>query len=221
MSLAAILFGLAQRLMPPARAEWLDAMRAESDQLHGAERTRWAFGSFVAALKQRFAPMDTGNFRVSRWVMLVETFGAFGPLTLGWWEITFGGSGVLRISPDVLVKAFLAYPGGPYILAMQIAGGVVGLLGPIGLFLGLRYVLTGQGVRNRRFGWTLVTLPIVAHVMGTIAGYLVGPPDFNYSAFGFWFYTVMLTAVPVGVVWHLMVLARSVSSISPPVAATA
>ncbi len=83
MTAAEILFGLARKLMPPGRAEWLDAMRAESDQLHGAERTRWALGSLITAIKQRFTPMNTGDYRVSRWVMFVETIGAFGPLTLG------------------------------------------------------------------------------------------------------------------------------------------
>jgi hypothetical protein len=221
MTLVAILFGLARRLMPLARVEWLDAMHAESERLHGVERTRWACGAFVTALKQRFAPMDTGNYRVSRWVMLVEALGAFGPLTIGWWEVTFGGSGLARLSPAIIEKAFMHFPGGPYILAMQIVGGVLGILGPIGLFLGLRYVLTGQGIRNRRAGWALIALPIVAHVAGTIAGYLVGPADFSYSSFGFWFYTVMLTAVPVAVVWHLMALERSASSIPPPVTVAA
>jgi hypothetical protein len=218
MTLAAILFGLAQRLMPPARLEWLDAMRAESDHLHGAERTRWALGSFITALKQRFAPMDTGNSRVSRWVMFVETLGAFGPLTLGWWEVTFGGSGLLRLSPAIIEKHFMSFPGGPYILVMQIAGGVVGLLGLVGMFLGLRYVLTGRGLENRGLGRTFVAIPIVTHVLGTLAGFIVGPPDFAYSAFGFWFYTVMLTAVPAAVFWHLMTLARPAPSSSLPAA---
>ena len=218
MTLSAMLFGLAQRLMPPGRAEWLDAMRAESEQLHGADRTRWAFGSFITALKQRFAPMDTGNYRVARWVMLVESVGAFGPLTLGWWEVTFGASGLLRLSPAIIEKHFMSVPGGPYILSMQIAGGIIGLLGPVGLFLGLRYVLTGRGLLNRGLGWTFVAIPIAAHVLGTLAGFIVGPQDFAYTAFGFWFYTVMLTAVPAAVFWHLMALARPTPSMSLPAA---
>lgn len=216
MNLAAFLLSLARRLMPPGRDEWFAAMRAESNYLSDAERLRWAFGCFITAVKQRFAPMDTGNFRVSRWVMLVETLGAFGPLTLTFWEITFGGSGLVRMSPAIIDKVFLHYPGGAYILAMQIVGGVVGLLGPIGLILGLRFVITGEGLRNRALASTLMGLPIVAHVLGTIAGFVVGPSDFGFSLFGFWLYTVMLTAVPAAVIWHLAILGRRAESLPPP-----
>ena len=83
--------------MPPARAEWLDAMRAESDHLRGAERTRWAFGSFITALKQRFAPMGTDHYRVSRWVMFVETCGAFGGLAFAWWGWHQGGLALMQL----------------------------------------------------------------------------------------------------------------------------
>lgn len=216
MSLATVLLGLARRLMPPGRENWFDAMRAESHYLDGAERLRWAFGCFITAIKQRFAPMDTGSFRVSRWVMLVETLGAFGPLTLVFWEITFGGSGLVRMSPAIVEKYFLHYPGGTYILAMQIVGAVVGLLGPIGLFLGLRFAITGLGLRNRTLALTFIGLPIVAHVLGTIAGFVVGPADFGFSLFGFWLYTVMLTAVPAAVFWHLAILGRRADSPLPP-----
>jgi hypothetical protein len=216
MNLAAFLLRLARRLMPPGREDWFDAMRAESHYLDGAERVRWAFGCFITAIKQRFAPMETGNFRVARWVMFVETLGAFGPLTLVLWEIAFGGSGLVRMSPAIIEKYFLHYPGGPYILAMQIVGCVVGLLGPIGLFLGLRFVITGAGLRNRALALTLIGVPIAAHVLGTIAGFIVGPADFAFSMFGFWLYTVMLTAVPVAVIWHLVILGRRAESQSPP-----
>jgi hypothetical protein len=216
MNLTAFLLSLARRLMPPRREEWFDAMRAESHYLDGAESVRWAFGSFITALKQRFAPMDTGSFRVSRWVVLVETLGAFGPLTLVLWEITFGASGLMRMSPAIVEKVFMHWPGGPYIFAMQIVGGVVGLLGPIGLFLGLRFVITGAGLRNRALALTLMGFPIAAHVLGTIAGFIVGPADFAFSMFGFWLYTVMLTAIPTAVIWHLTILGRRAESLPPP-----
>jgi hypothetical protein len=216
MNLATVLLDLARRLMPPGRENWFDAMRAESHYLDGAERRRWAVGCFITAIKQRFAPMDTGSFRVSRWVMLVETLGAFGPLTLAWWEITFGGSGLVRMSPAIVEKVFLSWIGGAYIFAMQVVGGVVALLGPIGLFLGLRFVLTGAGLRHRALALTLMGVPIVTHVLGTIAGFVVGPADFAFSLSGFWLYTVMLTVVPVAVIWHLAILGRRADSPLPP-----
>jgi hypothetical protein len=223
MSLARMLLSLARRLMPPGREDWFDAMRAESHYLNDDERLRWAFGCFITAIKQRFAPMDTGNFRVSRWVMLVETLGAFGPLTHAWWAIAFDQPGLLRMSPATMEKMFLNYPGdpgGPYVLAMLIVGTVVGLLGPIGLFLGLRFVITGVGLRNRALALTLMGLPIAAHVLGTIAGFVVGPADFGFSTAGFWLYTLW-TAIPVAVIWHLSILGRRPESPPPPSAVPA
>jgi hypothetical protein len=218
MNLAAFLLSLARRLMPPGREDWFDAMHAESRYLDGAERVRWAFGCFTTAIKQRFAPMDTGSFRVSRWVMLVETLGAFGPLTHAWWAITFDQPGLLRMSPATIEKMFLHYPGdpgGPYVLAMLIVGAVVGLFGPIGLFLGLRFVITGAGLRNRALALTLMGVPIIALVLGTIAGFVVGPADFGLGTFGHWFGIVMLAAMPVAVIWHLAILGRRAESLPP------
>jgi hypothetical protein len=40
---------------------------------------------------------------------------------------------------------------------------VIGLLGPAGLLLGLRYVLTGRGIESRILGWTLAAIPVVAN----------------------------------------------------------
>ena len=225
MNLAALLLSLARRLMPPGREEWFDAMRAESHYFDGAERVRWAFGCVITAIKQRFAPMETGNFRVSRWVMLVETLGAFGPLTHAWWALAFDQPGLLRMSPATMEKMFLNYPGdpgGPYVLAMLIVGAVVGLLGPVGLFLGLRFVITGAGLRNRTLALTLMVVPIVAYGLGTIAGFVVGPADFGFGSFGVWFGMVVLAvAIPAAVIWHLSILGRWPESPPPPTAVPA
>ena len=217
MSLAAILFDLSRRLMPPGRAEWLDAMRAESDHLRGAERTRWAFGSLITALKQRFAPMDTGNYRVSRWVMLVETLGAFGPLTHAWWLASFDQPGILTLAPEVIERLYMHYPGSGFILTTCYVMAVVGLLGPIGLFLGLRYVLTGQGIRNRALGWALAAIPMVVYLSVGVMGYFVGPDDWRFDPLAG---TTLLALLPAVVLWHLMAVAQPASS-SPPTAAIA
>jgi hypothetical protein len=208
--LARALFGAAQGLMPRGRGEWARAMRAEAHHVSEDERLQWALGCFWTAIKLRFDPMNTGDFRVSRWVMFVEVVGGFGPLALAWWEVTFGASGVIRLNGEIVQKYFLSYPGGAYMLVMMFVGSLAGLVGVTGLLLGLRYVATGRALVNRAFGWTLITILVAAHVFGLIVGVVAGPPDFDVNAFTFWFYTVMLTLVPVAVVYHLMVLARPV-----------
>ncbi|MCC7463832.1 MAG: hypothetical protein IT480_15395, partial [Gammaproteobacteria bacterium] len=103
--------------------------------------------------------MNTGNCRVARWVMLIEAIGVFGPLTRAWYEITFGASGIVRLSGAIIDRKFPNYPGGSYILVMMLLNGVIGVAGPVGLFLGLRYVLMGRGIESRALGWTLAGRP--------------------------------------------------------------
>jgi hypothetical protein len=202
------LSGAALRAMPVERRVWAQAMCAEADHVCDDERLSWAFGCLWAAIKLRFDPMNTGDYRVSRWVMLVETIGGFGPLCLGWYLLVFVAPAVIRFNGASVENFVTAVPGGGYIVAMTIVASVVGLLGPIGMLLGLRYVFTGRALQNRGFGWTLIVVAVAAHVFGLIAGVIAGPPDFEFNSFTFWFYTVMLTAVPVAVIWHLMALGR-------------
>lgn len=57
--------------------------------------------------------MNTGDYRVSRGVMLVEATGAFGPLTLAWFEIVFGASGIVRLTGGGDPAPDVAYASGP------------------------------------------------------------------------------------------------------------
>jgi hypothetical protein len=213
--LARTLFGAALRLMPRERRDWAHAMRAEAPHVSEDERLHWALGCFWTAIRLRFDPMNTGDLRVSRWVMLVESLGAFGPLCLGWYTLVFISPGLLHLNGAMIDGFVRSVAGGGFIIAMTIVGGVVGLVGPVGIFLGLRYVLTGRALENRALGWTLIVIPVSAHLFGMVAGVIAGPPDFEYNAFAFWFYTVMMTFVPVAVIYHLMVLAQPARPAAP------
>jgi hypothetical protein len=209
-----VLLDAARRLLPPERRDWAEAMGAEADHVPQDERLRWALGCVWTAIKQRFAPVNTGDYRVSRGVMLVEAIGSFGPLTLGWSEIVFGRSGIVRLTGEIVDKYFLTYPGGRYMLAMMFVNSVIGLLGPVGLLLGLRYVLTGRGIESRMLGWTMAAVPVVVNLIGTIAGRFWGPPDFQVPLT----FTFLFAWLPAAVILHLMWLARPVQP-SAPVAA--
>ncbi|HTP40160.1 MAG TPA: hypothetical protein VMI92_11365, partial [Steroidobacteraceae bacterium] len=156
LGLADVLLDLARRLLPAERRNWASAMRAEADQVPQEERLRWATGCVWTAVKMRAYSMNTGSYRVSRGVMLVEAIGAFGPLTFAWYEVVSGLPGVARNSG--------------HIQAMWMLSAVVDLLGPIGLFLGLRYVLAGKGIQQRTFGWTLAAVPVAANLVGAASG---------------------------------------------------
>jgi hypothetical protein len=215
MNAERVLLGLARFVMPARRQHWIDAMRIESTQVPKDERLRWALGCLLTSLQQRFDPMNTGNWHVSRGVMLVESVGAFGPLTLGWYEITFGLSGIVRLDGEVIDRYFLPYPGGTYLLAMMFVNVVAGLLGPIGLFLGARYAFTGRGIERGALGWILFGTPLLTNVLGTVAGRLWGPGDFSVPL-GF---SLLFAWLPAMVVFHLMWLGRSTPPPSPCAAA--
>jgi hypothetical protein len=201
---ASSLLRLAEKIMPREHAEWIGAMRAELAHMPSRAALTWAFGCVVAAIKRRLVPMQLGTLRIPRWVMFVEVIGSFVPLTLGWYAITFGQPGVLRHAWDLIDRTYQSVPGGTYIVTMLLTGIVIGLLGPVGLFLGLRYVFTGRALGNSVLGYTLIVVPLVYAVIATFAGYLVGPPDFA----PIWSLTIVFTVVPVACVAHLMYLAR-------------
>lgn len=205
--LVSMLAKMALRIMPPAHADWANAMFSEGNYVADDGRLRWAFGCLITSLRQRFTLMDTGNFRISRPVMLIEMLGCFGPLTLAWYELAFGPSGAVRLTGEIIDKYFLSYSGGTYVLTMMILGVVVWSLGPVGLFLGLRYVLRGEALTNRAFGYAAIGAMLLYNVLGTMGGYLAGPSGFVVALPE----TFLLSALPVAGILHLMYLAGPTS----------
>jgi hypothetical protein len=148
--------------------------------------------------------MNTGTLRISRWVMLLEALGCFVPATLAWFWFTLGPAGILRLSGANIEKNFLAEPGGTFFIAMWWASAVIGLFAPVGLYLGLRYVLVGRPLRNRAFGSTLIAAPLLQTAVGIVAylafAPLVPPPNLALI--------LLCVVAPVGGIVHLMYLGR-------------
>ena len=112
--------------------------------------------------------MRIGNFQISRGVLFLELLVCFAPITLGWWDAVFGRTGVLGLNQNIIQQYFLTTPLSRVVLAMMIGGAVIGLVGPIGLFLASRAAATGTGLRSRALGMTMiagVTLFIAASIL--------------------------------------------------------
>jgi hypothetical protein len=202
---ASMLLRLACQLMPRERLEWAEAMKSEMAYLPRGAMFSWAAGCFVAALKQRFAPMNTGNFRINRWVFLVETLGCFGPATLAWWEFTFGPSGAAYFGTRMITTGFQGLPPGfQYALGLHAGHAVTGLVAPIGLFLGLRYVMRDRALDNRALGYTLMSAPILQTVAGLIGVIGFGVQPLLPGLF------LLLILLPIMGIAHLMYLAKPV-----------
>jgi hypothetical protein len=189
--------------MPCERRDWAEAMKAEMHYLpHGAAFS-WAVGCLIAALKQRFTPMRTGNFRINRWVFLVEILGCFGPATLAWWEFTFGPSGAAYFGSQLFGMRFQNLPADfQYALGLHAGHAITGLVAPIGLFLGLRYFMRQRALDNRALGYALIAAPILQTIAGVLGVIGYGVQPLLPGLF------LLLIVLPILCIAHLMHLGR-------------
>jgi hypothetical protein len=165
-SVAARLIRLAERLLPREKAEWAEAMRSELHHIDGNyEALGWAFGCLLSSIKLRINAMELGSLRVSRWVLTLEMALCFGPLTLGWFDIVFGQSGVARLNAVIIEKFFLGTPGGTTALAFMVTAAILGVLGPVGAVLALRAILLNRPLRSRSIGITVIAGSILVGVV--------------------------------------------------------
>jgi hypothetical protein len=196
---------LATALMSKDDREWSQAMHAELDRVPDDDRLIWALGCVIAAIERRFDTMRAGNLQVSRGVLLLELMVCFVPITFGWWDSVFGQAGVARLDPSVIQQYFLATPLGRAILGMMIGGALIGLVGPIGLFLSSRAVVTGAGLRSRRLGVAMIA-GVTLYIVASLLLRLVAGPGAYAATFSF---VVLIGALPALGIAHLMYFSRA------------
>jgi hypothetical protein len=196
--LASVCLRIAARLLGKQHEVWARAMRAELDYVAETQRSAWAFGCLIAAIHQRFVSMQTGTLRISRSVLLIEMVLCFLPLTLGWLDVVFGGFGVLQLNSSI-IETHLSTS----ILGMMLGAAVVGCVGPIGLFLTLRAVTTGDGLRNRNLGLAMIA-GIAAYAIASVILRLVAGPGAYAADASFILLIIVLPTIGIA---HLMYLA--------------
>lgn len=187
-------------LLRNEQAEWARAMRTELHHVDASERTSWAFGCLLAALKLRIAGMENGTLRVSPWVLLLELGLCFLPLTLGWFDTVFGGSGVWRLNATIVDRYFLDTPANTSIFGMMIGGAIVGLIGPIGVVLGLRAAIKGVGLRHRALGYGMIGA-LAAYIAASVSLRLVAGPGAYAASVEF---IVLMFLLPATGLLHLL-----------------
>lgn len=195
---------LAAALMGKDGSEWSRAMSAELNHVPADQRLVWALGCVIAALKWRFETMRSGNLRVSKGVLLLELVVCFLPITLGWWDVAFGASGALGLNQDIINEHFLATPLGRIVLGMMIGGALIGLAGPIGLFLASRAVIAGIGLRSRALGIAMIA-GVTLYVIASMLLRLFSGPGAYAATFSF---IVLIGLLPALGTAHLMYLSR-------------
>jgi len=201
--LASIYMRLATGLLRTQHADWAHAMRAELEHVDESERASWAFGCLIAAIKQRIVSMQNGTLRVSRSVLFLELIVCFLPLTLVWLDVAFGSFGVWHLNSNIIERYFLDTPLNTSILGMMIGGAIVGVIGPIGLFLTLRAVSTGVGLRNRSLGISMIAAVAAYAAASVILRMVAGPGAYAATAS----FVLLLIVLPAVGIAHLMYLA--------------
>lgn len=211
--LARGLLAAARRILPAGRREWGDAMQAELAHLSGFAATSWALGCMLAAIREGFMSKRIGPLHVSRAVLLIETLGSFGSLTVGWLVILFAPSGVARLNAE-RIENYTSFPGGTFALVMLLLCALVASIGPIGLVLGVRRVIDQRASFSRVLGWVMVGALLAYGALGVGVKLLAGPDAFGFA----WYEALLLFLLPAAVLTHLMYLGRN-SQAAGPVAA--
>jgi hypothetical protein len=206
-ALTSLCLRLAAALLGKDGSEWVRAMYAELDHVPANDRLLWALGYVIAAVKRRFDTMRSGNLRVSRGVLLLELLMCFLPLTLGWWDVVFGSSGVLGLNHSIIQDHFSATPLSRIVLGMMLAAAIIGLAGPVGLFLTSRAVITGTGLRSRALGIAMIT-GVTLFIAASILLRLFSGPGAYAATLSF---VVLFGALPALGTAHLIYLSRTES----------
>jgi hypothetical protein len=193
-------------LEPTRRSAWGRAMRAELDHIDSDyEAVRWALGCALAAITVGRTDMDMGTLRVSRFVLALEMVLCFVPLAFVWVDVVVGNSGVAWLDPDSVRCYYLGNTEGVAALAKMFAGALIGVLGPLGLIVALRYIVFGRGLTRGLISFVMIAGPLVLGLV-YVVGNLATDTRFTPSWFGFY---VMFVGLPVAGALHLLYLGRS------------
>jgi hypothetical protein len=192
-------------LEPTRRGAWARAMRAELDHIESDyEAVRWALGCALAAVTLRRTDMDMGTLRVSRFVVALEMALCFVPLTFVWVDVVVGNSGVAWLDPESVRRYYLGNTEGVAALAKMFAGALIGVLGPLGVIVALRYIVLGRGLTRGMISFAMIAGPLLLGVVYVI-GNMATDTRFTPSWFGFY---VLFVGLPVAGAMHLLYLGR-------------
>jgi hypothetical protein len=111
---------------------------------------------------------------------------------------------VVRFTPAIIDQVFLSPPGGKMILALMLGFVLTGLVGPAGLYFGMRYVWSGQPLRRGPLALALIAAPVLQWLASMVGFLWLGTGEYAKGLDLF----ILLTLLPVGCILHLLYLGR-------------
>jgi hypothetical protein len=156
-------------MLPAQHADWARAMVNEVHHIDSdREALQWALGCALACTTLGVGHMIRTRLAIARWLLGVEIVVCLGPLTLLWlaatYIIVFHGAR----SPNILVPT------------------MIGVLGPVGLWLALRAALLRRAVARTSFA-------ILAASFAAMAVLQIAKHDVTW--FGFDWRVLMLNSI--------------------------
>ncbi len=144
--------------------------------------------------------MIKGDLKISRWLLAPEMLLCFAPLTWLWLDAIDGSSRLTRLNAASIHHDFLSVPGGTAFLITLIVGAALATIGPLGLFAGLRLVVTGRPLKNAGLRIALLAAPMLYGAMTLVFRLSeMGVAAFDFAAadaFDFWSGIVLLSVLP-------------------------
>lgn len=207
--LAIGLLSTAVWMLPRSRADWASAMQSELHYLNtDRQAVLWAAGCCLAVFKVRMIAMF--SYRVSPWIFCAEMMLCFVPLSIGWLDSLFGGSGLLRLNLENIHRYFIGAAGDEAVLAMLFSGAILGIVGPIALVIAFRLVVLGRPLKSPWLRSALVAGPLLYGALTLMARYaVVGRDSFGFNtadAFDLWNGVLLLSLLPALGAAHLLFL---------------
>lgn len=197
-SLMIVLLRLALKIMPPNRREWGRAMLYETlHQTSEFQALLWALGCLKTAMLERIRMMKTGTLCVSKTVLALEIVCCFLP-------VSFMLIGLLN---ELLMLRILDRE----ILFFAYSTLTFYLIGPIGVVLGLRYLLKGP-IRIGFFVKTLLSLLAIGTVIAPIwfMQFTAGNVRFDNA----WLVVSLIGVLPALAISHLIYLSKDNSKLA-------
>ena len=177
----------ASRALPPDKADWARAMTHELAYVRDdVEALKWALGCVATSYSERIKAMQTGTLNgMSRWVLALEMFACFVPLSLLFAAVVGVMAAGIMPAPDALLYLSAA------------------VSGPIGLAVALNVI-----ARNRAVSKMLLATMLVA-ASWTLAAFVIqGRPGMDSPITSQWREFVLIALLPAVGAAHLAFVAK-------------
>lgn len=143
--------------------------------------------------------MNTGELRVSRWVLVAELLLCFSGFAFWLSDVWFGAFGLTRLDREAVDKYFLGLPGGTLALTAMCINALATIAGAIALVFGLQFALFGRRLLNRVWVVGLAIVIAAPFLFAASTAVILGASVLPLSLEAF----VLLFALPLTGLFHV------------------